>query len=43
MGRCEEALEALRKIRLGGPFIADELRNEVQTKIRESECSPSSA
>jgi hypothetical protein len=40
MGRCEEALEALRKIRLGSPFVADELRNEVQTKIRESECSP---
>ena len=40
MGRCEESLEALRKIRLGGPFIADELRNEVQTRIRESQCSP---
>jgi hypothetical protein len=40
MGRCEEALEALRKIRLGSPFVADELRNEVQTRIRESECSP---
>jgi tetratricopeptide (TPR) repeat protein len=39
MGRCEEALGALRKIRLGSPFIADELRDEVQTKIRESECS----
>jgi len=40
MGRCEEALEALRKIRLGSPFIADELRSELQTRIRESECSP---
>ena len=40
MGRCEESLEALRKIRLGGPFVADELRNEVQTRIRESKCSP---
>jgi tetratricopeptide (TPR) repeat protein len=40
MGRCEEALEALRKIRLGSPFFADELRDEIQTKIRESECSP---
>jgi tetratricopeptide (TPR) repeat protein len=40
MGRCEEALEALRKIRLGSPFVADELRDEVQTRIRESECSP---
>jgi hypothetical protein len=40
MGRCEEALEALRKIRLGSPFIADELRSEIETRIRESECSP---
>ena len=40
MGRCEDALDALRKIRLGSPFVADELRNEVQTRIRESKCSP---
>jgi tetratricopeptide (TPR) repeat protein len=40
MGRCEEALGALQKIRLGGPFIANELRNEVQTRIREPDCSP---
>ena len=40
MGRCEEALDALRKIRLGSPFVADELRNEFQTRIRESECPP---
>jgi tetratricopeptide (TPR) repeat protein len=40
MGRCEEALEARRKIRLGSPFIADELRNEVQASIRETKCSP---
>jgi len=40
MGRCEEALEALRKIRMGGPFVADELRNQVQARIRESKCSP---
>jgi hypothetical protein len=40
MGRCEETLEALRKIRLGSPFIADELRDEIRTRIREFECSP---
>jgi hypothetical protein len=40
MGRCEDALEALRKIRLGSPFVADELRDEVQTSIRNSKCSP---
>jgi hypothetical protein len=40
MGRCEEKLEALRKIRLGSPFVGDQLRNEVRTRIRESECSP---
>jgi hypothetical protein len=40
MGRCEEALDALRKIRLASPFVADQLRNEVQTRIRESECPP---
>ena len=40
MGRCEERLEALRNIRLRSPFIADELREDVQAKIRESECSP---
>jgi hypothetical protein len=40
MGRCEDQLDALRKIRLGSPFIADELREEVQTRIREFECPP---
>jgi len=40
MGRCEESLDALRKIRLGSPFVADELRNEVRARILESECSP---
>jgi len=40
MERCEETLEALRKIRLGSPFIADELRDEIHTRIREFECSP---
>ncbi len=40
MERCEEKLEALRKIRLGSPFVGDKLRNEVRTRIRESECSP---
>ncbi len=40
MGRCEESLDALQKIRLGGPFVADELRNQVRTQIRELECSP---
>jgi len=40
MGRCEEELVAPRKIRLGGPFIEDELRNEIQARIRESKCSP---
>ena len=40
MGHCEEALDALRQIRLGGPFVADQLRDEVRTQIRDSECSP---
>ncbi len=40
MGRCEEALEALRRIRLGSPFVATELRDEVQARIRETKCSP---
>jgi tetratricopeptide (TPR) repeat protein len=40
MGRCEEALEALRQIRLGSPFIADELREGIQQRIRDSECAP---
>ena len=40
MGRCQEALDALRKLRLDSPFVADELRHEVQTRIRESDCSP---
>ena len=40
MGRCEETLEALQKIRLGSPFVADELRDEIQARIREFECSP---
>ena len=40
MGRCEETLAALRKIRLASPFVADPLRDEIQTRIRESECSP---
>jgi hypothetical protein len=40
MGHCEEALDALRQIRLGGPFVADQLREEVRTQIRDSECSP---
>jgi len=40
MGRCEESIDALRKIRLGSPFIAGELRDEVRAKIRERECSP---
>ena len=39
MGRCEETREALQEIRLGGPFIADELRDEIQTRIRELDCS----
>jgi tetratricopeptide (TPR) repeat protein len=40
MGRCEEALDALHKIRLGSPFVATELRKKVQTRIRETKCSP---
>jgi hypothetical protein len=40
MERCEETLEALRKIRLESPFVADELRDEIQNRIREFECSP---
>ena len=40
MGRCEETLGALRRIRLGSPFVADELRDDVQTRIREFDCSP---
>ncbi len=39
MGRCEEAREALQAIRLGEPFIADELRDEIQTRIREFDCA----
>ncbi len=35
-----EKVEALRKIRLRSPFIADELRDDVQTRIRLLECSP---
>jgi hypothetical protein len=38
MGRCEDELDALRKMRLGSPFVADELRDEIQTRIREFEC-----
>jgi hypothetical protein len=40
MERCEDALGALRRIRLGSPFVADPLRDEVQTRIRESKCPP---
>ncbi|MBW2493569.1 MAG: hypothetical protein JRE43_02365 [Deltaproteobacteria bacterium] len=40
MGRCEETRTALREIRLGSPFVADELRDEIQTRIREFACPP---
>ncbi len=40
MGRCEEALDALRRIRLGSPFLADELRAEIRARIRDPRCSP---
>ena len=44
MGADEEStlrkLDALRKIRLAGPFVADELRNQIRARIQESKCSP---
>jgi hypothetical protein len=38
MGRCDAQLDALRKLRLGSPFVADELRDEVRAQIRDLDC-----
>jgi len=37
MGRCEEKLDALRRIRHGAPFIPDEVYDETRARIRELE------
>ncbi|HEY5656953.1 MAG TPA: hypothetical protein VIY27_04115 [Myxococcota bacterium] len=42
MGRCQEKLDALRRLRHGAPFIPDEIRDEIRARIRELE-APSGA
>lgn len=37
MGRCQEKLAALRKIRHGAPFVPDEIRDETRARIRALE------
>ncbi len=38
MDRCEASREALRRIRLDGPFIADPLREGIEDRIRLFDC-----
>jgi len=38
LGDCEAQRDALRKTRLGSPFVADELRDEIRSRIRTLDC-----
>ncbi len=39
MERCEQTRAALQQIRLGSPFLADEVREDIHTRLRELACS----
>ncbi len=38
LGNCEARRDALREIRLGSPFVADALRDEIRGQIRALDC-----